>query len=477
MTTSVTEPGATPGQGGGIGPVLRNRRFVALWLAQVASLLAANMALYALTLLCFAAGGGNSTSVSILFLCFLGPAIVLSAPAGVIVDRFDRRAILLGTNVVRAGSFGLLVIAAGNLPLAYLLVAATATATTLFIPAEAAMIPRVVPREQLLAANGLFTFTLQAAFAVGFAVLGPIGVQVVGPSATVAVAAILYLVAGGLCLALPPAPPERDVHGAAEGAVGMREQFGEGISVARSDPAVRWPLILLGFTAALVGVLGVLGPTVAVTQLRLGEQEFFLLVLPLAVGLVIGVALLGPLSRRVSHRRLGAIGLGGIAVGLAGLAALRPLAALLGSMPRAELMIAMPVAVGVGAAYALVAVPAQTDLQEALPDAVRGRVFAVLNLLVNTASAIPIILIGPAADALGIPAVVGGFALATAGLAVAGAWGRVPVGRRRPADERGMVVAAASQGSLSPVRWTRGSIVGKRASLASVERAWMAAHD
>ena len=395
----------------GVRAVLRNRRFTALWLSQVSSLLAANTALYALTLVAYTSGGGSSTAVSLLFLAFLGPAILLSAPAGVFVDRFDRRDILFFTNIVRAVAFGGLLLAPGNLPVTYLLIIVTATATTFFIPAEAAMIPRVATPSQLMAANSLFTFTLQAAFAVGFAVLGPICVGVVGPFATVAVAALMYFVAAALCWTLPAARPE-----AVERRGRIRDEFREGIDVARRDPRVRWPLALLGFTASLIGVVGVLGPQVAVTQLGLTEREFVLLVLPLAVGLVVGIGALGFLARRMSHRRLCEAGLVGLAVGLALLALLRPVSSLLSGVPRPQLVLAIPVAVGMGAAYALVAVPAQTELQEALPDAVRGRIFAVLNLIINAASALPILLVGPAADIVGVPMVVGVCAASTVGL-------------------------------------------------------------
>jgi len=64
------------------------------------------------------------------------------------------------------------------------------------------------------------------------------------------------------------------------------------------------------------------------------------------------------------------------------------------------------VAFAAGIAYAFVAVPAQTQLQEELPSAVRGRVFGVLNMLVSIASFLPIIIVGPIADAVGTSAVV-----------------------------------------------------------------------
>jgi MFS family permease len=69
------------------------------------------------------------------------------------------------------------------------------------------------------------------------------------------------------------------------------------------------------------------------------------------------------------------------------------------------------VAFAAGIAYAFVAVPAQTQLQEELPENIRGRVFGVLNMLVSIASFLPIIIVGPIADAVGTSWVVAGAAI------------------------------------------------------------------
>ena len=62
------------------------------------------------------------------------------------------------------------------------------------------MIPKVVPRKQLLAANGIFTLTLNAAFAIGFALLGPLVVKIAGAPALIVVVAITVLRRRGLLL-------------------------------------------------------------------------------------------------------------------------------------------------------------------------------------------------------------------------------------------------------------------------------------
>ena len=80
-------------------------------------------------------------------------------------------------------------------------------------------------------------------------------------------------------------------------------------------------------------------------------------------------------------------------------------AQLLGELPldvgASTLATVIFVAYFAGVAYGLVAIPAQTALQDELPEEVRGRVFGVLNMLVSLGSFVPIIAVGPIADAIG----------------------------------------------------------------------------
>ena len=157
------------------------------------------MVLYGLTVIVFESTSSNS-AVSALILTFLVPAVLFSAVAGVYVDRLDRRLILVVTNVLRGVAFVAMFFVGDNLLAILLLNIFVSTVTVFFAPAEAAMIPHLVPRRQLLAANGVFTLTLNAAFALGFALLGPLVVTLAGPPALILLVAALYLVAGGLLL-------------------------------------------------------------------------------------------------------------------------------------------------------------------------------------------------------------------------------------------------------------------------------------
>lgn len=398
--------------------VFRNRPFLLLWLAQAATQVGANMVIFGLTVI-IAKSTGSTTAVGALILTFLVPAVLFSAVAGVYVDRVDRRIVLIVTNVLRGAAFIAMFAVGDNLIGIYLLNIFVATVTVFFAPAEAAMIPTLVPRQQLLAANGVFTLTLNAAFALGFALLGPLVVKIAGPEALIVIVAILYFVAAVFCVTLPTSSAagrdamSREALGEAERAVeSVFAQLREGLAYIRGHREIRWSLIYIGIAASLVGVLGVVGPIFAEESLRLKEEDFVVVVLPLGIGIVMGILLLNTYGRLLPRRRVIEGGLVSLGVLIAAMALSGPISRILGaanaqtglpdlSLITSLLSVVVVVALFAGISYALVAIPAQTQLQEEIPEDVRGRVFGVLNMLVSVASFLPIIVVAPIADLIG----------------------------------------------------------------------------
>ena len=401
--------------------VFRNRPFLLLWLSQLATQVGGNMVLYGLTVLVRDLTSSNS-AVSILILTFLVPAVVFSALAGVYVDRFDRRKVLVTTNLVRAALFVALALLDANIVAVFALNIAVSIATTFFAPAELSMIPIVVPASQLTTANGVFTLTLNAAFAIGFTVLGPLVVTIANPTVLVVFVAALYLVAAVFCWTLPPAPPGTMPHGGAlheaeEAAGSFVEQFREGIAYVRAHPIVRWALLYLGIAASIVGILGVLGPAFAEDVLGLRTKDFVIVVLPLGVGVVVGVVAVNVVQSLVSRRRLIEAGMLVLGASLAAITIAGPIAQFVRDVDDAVpgpdlsayisvLTVVVVIAFIAGIGYAFTAIPAQTELQSEIPQAVRGRVFGILNMLVSVGSLLPIVLVGPISDAVGTMPVV-----------------------------------------------------------------------
>ena len=398
--------------------VLRNRRFLALWIAQVVTQVGSNMVLFGLTVEVFALTG-RATSVSLLILSFLVPAVIFGAIAGVVVDLLDRRLILVTTNALRAVAFVVLLLVGNDLVLIYLMTIVISTLTTFFGPAEAAMIPVVVSRRQLLPANSLHILTFQASFFVGFAVLGPLVINLAGHQVLLTAVAASYLVGALLCWTLPShnprigGPNPAEALGEAGSAVAITlRQLADGLGFIAANRTVFWPLIYLGITASLIGVLGVLGPGFATQVLGLSERDFVVVVLPLGLGLVMGILILNVYGRLFSRRRGIEGGLIALGITLLALSIAQPITSTLSLGPVVSLLsVVIVVAFAAGIGYAFVAVPAQTQLQEELPPTVRGRVFGVLNMLVSIASFLPIIVVGPIADVVGTSLVVQGSAV------------------------------------------------------------------
>ena len=408
-------------------PILRDPAFARLWFIQAATQVGGNMALYALTILVFATTRSN-TAVSALVMSFLIPPIFLSAVAGVVVDRLDVRLALIVPNAVRTLLTLGLALAGAHVVLLLALNLGVSLTTVMLTPSEASMIPRIVPKAQLETAMGVFNLTLQASFAVGCAFLGPLLVTIAGPSAVLVVVTVLYAAATIATLGLPPAPPAAIEPGIARRAI--REpvrQLREGLDAIRGNREVSRPLIHLAASASLVGVLGVLGPNLAVS-LGLDPKDMIVIVLPLGIGVAGGIGGLRWLGGGISRRRAAEAGL--ITLGL-----LAGALSVAGPVGRATDLPVIPAVVVLafcaGAAYAATTVSAQTALFENMPAAIRGRIFGVLASIVSASSLLPVLVAGPLADATSGPAVI----IVTAfGVTVLAAWSAIVFGRRPRSD-------------------------------------------
>jgi MFS family permease len=459
-TTAPTPVAAYPVEEPSALGVLRNRGFLALWLSQLSTQVGGNMVLYGLTVhIAGLSATGNYSAVSVLFLCFLLPAALVSPVAGVYVDRLDQRLILVATNLLRAGAFLAMLVAGDALLAIYALSVFVSTASTFFAPTEAAMIPRVVPRAQLVSANGLFLFTLNASFGLGFAVAGPLVRVLAGYEGLLLAVALLYGAAAAFCMTLPRNPararllrPGAAVVEAENAVASMLAELRTGVDYIASNRRIFWALIYLALASSLIGVMGVLGPGFARRSLGLTEESFVVIIVPLFVGLLTGILVLNQYGRFLPRRRLIEVALLTLGALLAALSVAGPLSRfLLARAQRVEIVdlgplvsllsIVVLIAFLAGMAYAAIAIPAQTQLQEELPADVRGRVFGVLNMLISLAALVPIVVVGPLADAFGAEAIILASGVASAIVGIGS------ILRAHPPA----VVSAAPRGGRAPV--------------------------
>ncbi len=391
--------------------LLRNRSFLALWSAQILSMTAANALTSALIVLVAEITRSN-TSSSLLILLAVIPAVLLGIGAGVFVDRSDKRLVLVVTNASRAIAVCLTLIFGRDLVTAYAVNFLVASVTVFFVPAEAATIPAIVRKRDLLVANSLFTFTFNGAFLLGFIILAPLVIAFAGYFWLFAIVVAMFGAAAVLCATLPPSEPLAQglsVDVAGQAIDRGRRDIGEALRFLAGQPAIAWSLIYIAVTYTLVAVAGALAPGYVREVLLLPERSVALLVAPAGVGVIAGLGTLNFVSRRVGHSRAVGMGLGTTVVALLILAAARPLAGIVGPAAAGGLAglpyfitLVVVTAFVFGVAYAFITVPSMTYVQEELPELIRGRVFGVLNVLISVFSLLPLLVVGPIADLWGV---------------------------------------------------------------------------
>ena len=159
----------------GYRSVIKNKNFLALWIAQIFSQLADRV-----IFVVFVAVIANkfvfasTTYQSLLYVAFTIPAVLLTAVAGVFIDKWNKKHVLIVTNIARAFLIALLPLFSKTLFGIYALAFMVSAITQFFVPAEASTIPATVNKNQLLSANSLFTATMMGSIIFGFVLGDPL---------------------------------------------------------------------------------------------------------------------------------------------------------------------------------------------------------------------------------------------------------------------------------------------------------------
>jgi MFS family permease len=411
----------------GFVPVLKNRNFLTLWSGQVFSQLADKV--YLVLMIAIIASRFQDTGqtisgwVSALMMAFTIPAVLFGSVAGVFVDRWPKKAVLVATNVLRGvlvlGVPILLWMTQGwrplyNLPVGfYILLGITflvSTLTQFFAPAEQAVIPLIVNSRNLLSANSLYTTTIMASLIIGFAVgepllaladtlAGKLGMGwdfgkelLVGGSYAIAGLLLLLLNTGENKVASEGETPH------------VLADILDGLLYVRHHRRVRNALIQLVISFSVFAALSVLAVRLAETLPGIKTSQFGFLLAAGGVGIALGAATLGYWDQRLSHAQLSLYGSAGMAGSLVGLAVFTH-----------HLWLSLLMTLLLGSFGALIAIPMQTTIQVETPEEMRGKVFGLQNNVINIALSLPLALAGFAETILGLQSVF--FGLATVALA------------------------------------------------------------
>lgn len=397
----------------GFGAIFTNRNFLTLWLGQVFSQLADKVYLVLMIAIIstrFEAPGQTISGwVAAVMIAFTIPAVLFGAMAGVFVDRWRKKPVLVISNVLRGGLVATLPLIIwgtidwgylGGLPVAFwLLLFVTfliSTLTQFFAPAEQAIIPLIVEKGNLLSANSLYTTTMMASVIIGFAVgepflalaktlLSQFGLGDNGPALMVGTS---YLLAGACLLLMNPG---KERLSSADSSINFWADIRDGLGYLNRNPQVRVAIVQLVLLSCVFAALAVLAVRMAELIPDLKASQFGFLLAAGGIGMGLGAGFVGQFGLRFPKRYLslwGALGMASCLIALA--------------WTTQQLWLSLGIIAALGICAAMVGIPMQTLIQEKTPEAMRGKVFGLQNNLINIALSLPLALASLVEKALGI---------------------------------------------------------------------------
>jgi predicted MFS family arabinose efflux permease len=368
----------------GFGAVFSNIDFMLLWLGQLTSQLADRIFVYVLMIIIYQSTHSN-LGVSLPLLAFGIPSVLVAPWAGILVDKLDRKGILMVSDIVR-GLLILLIIPliAKSLLWIFLVSLLIYTAAQFFAPAETSSIPDLVEKHNLIVANSLFMITWMASSVVGFGLGAPI-VNLFEEKMTFVISAGFYFFSAAAIVLIPLRPHEPSKT--------QREIWTDitiGFQFIYRNEVVRYALLKLFVAASAIATLSLLAISYASEILKIGERNFGYLIIAVGVGMVIGMFTLEKLRH---YFKMGTIVVASFLLSGAVLISLA-------FVKDIKLALFLILLLGLGNIYITSSI--QTILQHSIPRQIRGRVFGVQNMLVNSAFTFPVVLFGMIADFWGI---------------------------------------------------------------------------
>ncbi len=405
-----TEPAAV---NNGFSALLKNRSFMLLWIGQLLSQLGDKIFFVLMVVLLEnyqpPPGLAQNSMYSILMLAFTLPAILFGSAGGIFVDRFSKKFILVGANVLQTLLMLLIAFLPREFFILLILTFAISTLAQFFAPAEQAAIPVVVRKENFMAANALYSSTMMGALIVGFAIGEPI---LSLAKSWLGAGYGQEMVVGGLYLlsALAVQPINFRGENKLSGddlrtEINPWADFKAGLRYLSQNRLILNAMLQLTTLYCVFAALMVLTIRLA-AEFGLKEKQFGFFLAAAGVGMVFGAAILGHWGDKLHHKPLPLMGF-------------LIMSLVLGVFTFTHnLILALGLSAFLGIGAALIGVPMQTLIQQRTPPTMHGKVFGFQNHIVNIALSAPLAITGPLTDVLGLRTVLVGMSIVVAGVGI-----------------------------------------------------------
>ena len=384
--------------------IVRNRNFSLLWLAQIISQFGDRLDQMALIALVYRIAPGSTTQMAKIMAFTIVPVFLIGPIAGVYVGRWDRRRTMVVCDLLR----GILIfliplwfIRMHSLWPVYGIVFLAFSIARFYVPAKMSIIPDLVKGEDLLLANSLVNTTGMVAAMFGFG-LGGILVGIVGAEGGFVIDAVSFLVSGTMIFLLSTkhiraAKKESLVHVGRDIADVIRksvlQEMKEAVVFLKQDPRMSSCFSILFLLWAALGAVYVVSIVFVQQAFASVTKELGLLVVALGLGMFIGSLIYGRLGQ--NNHRFRSIFSCVFAVGLI-LAAF-----VLTVLHFPSLWLALPLGFVLGFAVSPIMAIANTMVQEFTDNAMRGKIFSSMEIVVHLAFLSSMMAAAPLADRVG----------------------------------------------------------------------------
>jgi dTMP kinase len=432
------EPGGRGATSSAYRALARNRPFRNMALATLSSALGdwiGFLAIIALTATLLGESSAALFGISGIMVARVVPSLLIAPVAGVFVDRWDRKLVLIWTDIGRGAVMAMIPFTDEFMTLVFATLLIEVM-SSLFAPAKDAVLPSLVKREQLVAANQVNLLTtygtlplsaaLYSLLVLGAVTFAPEGSFLADRPVALAIwfNALSFWVSAPLLarLTFPKATARRPEEPLEQ--QGSWELLKEGFRFVGGQPVIRALILGVMVAFAAAGAVITTGEFFA-RLLNAGQPGYGVLVSAVGVGLILGLLLADPITRRVRPERLFAPG-----IGVAG-------AALMATAAMPTLLAALPSALVMGGGAGVSFIVGYTVLQQRADDRIRGRTFGAFNSGVRLAIfgstiAVPflIAIVGQERRVEGVyPYVFGGIRYTLMGAGALAVLGAVLVGR------------------------------------------------
>ncbi|HST77628.1 MAG TPA: MFS transporter [Verrucomicrobiae bacterium] len=365
--------------------ILKYQPFRTLWLAQFVSIFGDFLALFGVISLITFRLNGNAVQVTAVTIAYVLPLAVISPFAGVFVDHWNVKRVMVSSDLIRAALILLLVFVT-DIAQICLIFAVMSTVSSFFTPAQSVTIRTIVPQEGLLAAN---TMMSQAFYLV----------RLLSPFAAGALIAWLhekpcfyldaasFIFSAGMITSLTI--PQVRTH-SEKTVASLTEDFLAGNKFIFTHAGLTFVFLSMGVA---MFVLSSFSPLISIyirDSLNAGPFIFGFISSMVGIGLIAGAQLLGRVHQKITRTNVVLSGLFALGIG----------AALLGGFHNIPMAAASTFMMGFAISFVLI--PAQTMSQQETPPALMGRVSSTFMSLIALSQVLGLLLSGYLAERLGI---------------------------------------------------------------------------